>query len=48
MKPDAKVEAVITDPAKLDELIRLELQYCERLEWLEAGKNILFCCRKQG
>ena len=48
MKPDAVVDAVIADPAKFDELIRLELQYCERREWLEAGKNILFCCRKQG
>lgn len=46
IKPDIAVDAAITDPAALDQLVALELQYCERREWLEAGKNILFCCKK--
>ncbi len=46
LKPDAAVDDVIADPARLDQLVDLELRYCEKQEWLEAGKNILFCCRK--
>ena len=45
-KPDKAVDAAITDPEVLDQLVYLELQYIERKEWLEAGKNILFCCTK--
>jgi len=46
LKPDAAVDGVIADPARLAQLVDLELRYCEKREWLEAGKNILFCCRK--
>lgn len=45
-KPDSALDAAIADPQVLDQLVNLELQYCEKQEWLEAGKNILFCCTK--
>ena len=45
-KPDSEIHAAIKDLDALEKLVEMELQYGEKREWLEAGKNILFCCIK--
>jgi hypothetical protein len=46
IKPDSRTDSTMQNPGTFKRLLELELSHCEGEEWLEAGKNILFCCRK--